>query len=909
MSANITATLNARFGLATFRPGQAEAIQNLLAGQHTLVVMPTGAGKSLVYQLATLHRSGLTLIISPLIALMQDQVTSLTSRGIPATYINSTLLASEQNRRLRAMVATDFQLVYVAPERLRSVLFQEALSQIRVGLLAVDEAHCISQWGHDFRPDYRHIAEARLMMGNPVTVALTATATPKVQDDIVQALGLTSVQRIVTGFNRPNLAFAVRYTADPTAKLGALRDLLANWTDGAAIVYVGTRRDAEEVAEFLRDVVNLEAAYYHAGLDADNRSRLQEAFLDGRQPIIVATNAFGMGIDRPDVRLVVHYAMPGTLEAYYQEAGRAGRDGDPAQAVLLYAPQDRALQEWFIRTGTLTRSELRTLYDSVRATEGVDVWTTANELSFGSNLPSVKIKVGLAQLEAAGAVARLGDKGMRMLLRWGEWEEATIKTTFANSEQYHRHRQAQLAEVIAYAESNTCRRRILLAHFGDKGPAEAIHCCDNCLATVPESVVTTETYRTDELTEVQQIILTCVRSLPGQLPRSGVAKLLVGSSSKRITRFKTHPHYGQLANYTRTAITREVDVLIKRGYLTLDGHKVTVGQEKKDSSELPATNRPQRVFKLGEIGSPSAVPELVAALKDSNGNVRLLAASALGKIGDARGVTPLLALLAQEQKPQVRQYAVKALGKIGDPRARLILQEIAAGETERDYTRKAARTALRRLKPVPRETQPAPRDIAPQPTAEDTITAFLARPHPRPLVGSWDAGWALDFHSRFTGADWSRSQVGKLAFRLKYRQDKTVLPALLEHLLALCAAYPLLTNIDALVPVPPSKPRAFDPVRTLADALGTRLDQPVWPVLAKTRPSAPQKEMRTLVQKQANVAGAFALQGQVRGKRLLVLDDLYDSGTTLEEATRVLRQGGAVRVYVLTLTRTIHADA
>jgi ATP-dependent DNA helicase RecQ len=909
MSANITATLNARFGLATFRPGQAEAIQNLLAGQHTLVVMPTGAGKSLVYQLATLHGSGLTLIISPLIALMQDQVTSLTSRGIPATYINSTLLASEQNRRLRAMVAGDFQLVYVAPERLRSVLFQEALSQIRVGLLAVDEAHCISQWGHDFRPDYRHIAEARPMMGNPVTVALTATATPKVQDDIVQALGLASVQRIVTGFNRPNLAFAVRYTADPTAKLGALRDLLTNWTDGTAIVYVGTRRDAEEVAEFLRDVVNLEAAYYHAGLDADNRHRLQEAFLDGRQPVIVATNAFGMGIDRPDVHLVVHYAMPGTLEAYYQEAGRAGRDGDPAQAVLLYAPQDRALQEWFIRTGTLTRSELRTLYDSVRAAEGVDVWTTANELSFNSNLPSVKIKVGLAQLEAAGAVARLGDKGMRMLLRRGEWEEATIKATFANSEQYRRHRQTQLAQVIAYAESRTCRRRILLAHFGDKGPAEAINCCDNCLTTVLESVATTETYRTDELTEVQRIILACVRSLPGQLPRSGVAKLLVGSSSKRITRFKTHPYYGQLTNCTRKAVTREVDVLIKRGYLTLDGHKVTVGQDKKDSSELPATNRPQRVFQLGEIGSPSAVPELIAALKDSNGNVRRLAASALGKIGDARGVTPLLALLAQEQKPQVRQYAVKALGKIGDPRARPILQEIAAGETERDYTRKAARNALRRLKPVLRETQPAPQDIAPQPTAEDRIIAFLARPHPRPLVGSWDAGWALDFHSRFTGADWSRSQVGELAFRLKYRQDKTVLPALVEHLLALCAAYPVLTNIDALVPVPPSKPRASDPVRTLADALGTRLDQPVWPVLAKTRPSAPQKEMRTLVQKQANVAGAFALQGQVRGKRLLVLDDLYDSGTTLEEATRVLRQGGAVRVYVLTLTRTIHADA
>ena len=709
MSKNIIATLNTRFGLATFRPGQAEAIQNLLAGQHTLVVMPTGAGKSLIYQLATLHRPGLTMIISPLIALMQDQVTSLTSRGIPATYINSTLRASEQNHRLRAMADGDFQLVYVAPERLRSVPFQEVLRQVEVGLLAVDEAHCISQWGHDFRPDYRHIAEARPMMGNPVTVALTATATPKVQDDIVQALGLTSVQRIVTGFNRPNLAFAVRYTADPTAKLGALRDLLTNWTDGAAIVYVGTRRDAEEVAEFLRDAVNLEAAYYHAGLDADSRHCLQEAFLDGRQPVMVATNAFGMGIDRPDVRLVVHYAMPGTLEAYYQEAGRAGRDGDPAQAVLLYAPQDRALQEWFIRTSTPTHSELWTLYNSIKAADGVDLWTTENELSFGSNLPPVKIKVGLAQLEAVGALERLGDKGMCMLLRRGEWDEAAIKATIANSEQYRRHRQVQLAQVIAYAESNICRRRILLAHFGDKGPTEAIRCCDNCLATVPESVATTETYRTDELTEVHQIILACVRSLPGQLPRSGVAKLLVGSSSKRITRFKTHPYYGQLANYTRTAITREVDVLLKRGYLTLDRHKVTVGQEKKDSSELPATNRTQRVFQLGEAGSPSALPELVAALEDSNGNVRRLAASALGKIGDARAVTPLLTLLAQEQKAQVRQYAVKALGKIGDPRARPMLRKIAAGEDERDYTRKAARNALRRLKPAPREAQPAPR--------------------------------------------------------------------------------------------------------------------------------------------------------------------------------------------------------
>jgi adenine/guanine phosphoribosyltransferase-like PRPP-binding protein len=296
------------------------------------------------------------------------------------------------------------------------------------------------------------------------------------------------------------------------------------------------------------------------------------------------------------------------------------------------------------------------------------------------------------------------------------------------------------------------------------------------------------------------------------------------------------------------------------------------------------------------------VPELIAALEDPNGNVRRLAASALGKIGDARAVTPLLTLLAQEQKPQVRQYAVKALGKIKDPRARPMLQRIAAGENERDYTRTAARNALRRLGPVPQ-------DIAPQRTAEDEIAAFLARPHPRPLAGPWDAGWALDFHSRFTGANWSRSQIGELAFRLKYQQDQSVLPALVEHLLAFCAAHPELTNVDAVVPIPPSTPRGFDPVGALAGALGTRLDRPVWPVLTKTRPSAPQKEMRTLAQKQANVAGAFALKEQVHGKRLLVLDDLYDSGATLEETTRVLHQGGAVYVYVLTLTRTIHTDA
>ena len=683
---DITATLRTRFGLPAFRPGQADAIQNLLADQHALVVMPTGSGKSLIYQLASLHRPGVTVVISPLIALMQNQVDSLTDRGIPATYVNSTLSAGEQSRRLRAMAAGKFRLVYVAPERLRSIRFQEMLRQVEVGLLAVDEAHCISQWGHDFRPAYRRIAEAQAMMGDPVTVALTATATPLVQDDIVQALGLNPVNRIVTGFNRPNLYFAVRRTPGPAAKQDALRDLLENWKGGAAIVYVGTRREAEEVAAFVRDGIHLDAGYYHAGLDADDRRSLQEAFLDGRRPVIAATNAFGMGIDRPDVRLVVHYTFPGTLEAYYQEAGRAGRDGRPAQAILLYAPRDRSLHEYFIATSTPTRDQLRTLYGSLRPGRAGS-WVTVTDLASASGLRRAKVKAGLAQLEAAGVLERLGDRGKRMLLRPGEWDATTVEAAFAEAEKYHRHRQAQLAQVMAFAESDTCRRRMLLDHFGDQGPAEAVRCCDNCLAD-----------EQDERTGVQQIILACVRSLPGRLPRSGIAKLLFGSSSGRIAAFRTHPLYGRLARYKRTAITRKIDALIDRGDLILDEHrKVTLAHAGRYSPGLSSRDRTQLVYRLGERGCPSAVPELITALGDPNGNVRRLAASALGKIGDARAVRPLLALLAHEEKPQVRQYAVKALGEIGDPRARLVLQQIAADGSERKYTRKAARNVLYRL--------------------------------------------------------------------------------------------------------------------------------------------------------------------------------------------------------------------
>jgi len=439
MDANIAASLRSNFGFTSFRLGQAEAIQSLLNNQHTLVVMPTGAGKSLIYQLASLHLPGLTLVVSPLIALMKDQVDSLVRHHIPAAFINSALPVNEQNRRLEILAKGGYHIVYIAPERLRSAPFYKALRHQKVSLLAVDEAHCISEWGHDFRPDYLHIATARAALGNPLTVALTATATPQVQDDIVRLLSLPSACRIVTGFNRPNLTFEVRYAASLPAKLQAVRELIANSEDGATIVYVGTRRDAEEMAEFLRQVARVPAEHYHAGLEAGERSRIQEAFLGGDLPVVVATNAFGMGIDRPDVRQVVHYAMPGSLEAYYQEAGRAGRDGHPARAVLLYAPEDRALQEYFIENSAITSGELRALYEALRIPASIDSWMATDDFSRSTGLPEVKVRVGLAELERCGAVERLGDEGTRMLLHRGKWNEQKIQSTATRIKEHQRH--------------------------------------------------------------------------------------------------------------------------------------------------------------------------------------------------------------------------------------------------------------------------------------------------------------------------------------------------------------------------------------------------------------------------------------------------------------------------------------
>ena len=908
MDADIAASLQSNFGFTSFRLGQAEAIQSLLDDQHTLVVMPTGAGKSLIYQLASLHLPGLTLVISPLIALMKDQVDSLTRHHIPAAFINSALPVNEQNRRLEILAKGGYRIVYVAPERLRSAPFYKALRQQKVSLLAVDEAHCISEWGHDFRPDYLYIATARAALGNPLTIALTATATPQVQDDILRLLSLPAACRIVTGFNRPNLTFEVRYTASLQAKLQALRELITNSEDGATIVYAGTRRDAEEVAEFLRQVARIQAEHYHAGLEAEERSRIQEAFLGGDLPVVVATNAFGMGIDRPDVRQVVHYSMPGSLEAYYQEAGRAGRDGHPAQVVLLYTPEDRALQEYFIENNAITPNELRALYEALRITVSTETWMASEDFSRHTGLPEVKVRVGLAELERCGAVERLGDGGTRMLLRRGTWNDQEIQSTVTRIKEHQRHRTAQLERMVVYAEANTCRRRILLAHFGDHGPAEAPECCDNCRVqrSAPSPI---DIAQMAQPQRVALILLDTIRRLKIKVGREKLAQILKGSCAVDIKKFHydRNIYYGRLAVFRQREIEELLEQLVQLGYLKVIGGKYPVisltalGEAAiREKSAIP-------------LRLPRQVPDEEVAHKKAE----RAAGSTLEYTAQlfSQGLSPV----------QIAQQRGLSLNTIYNHLARLI----ATGDVQVEAVvpadvRQQIETAIQRVGSV--EYLAPIKALLPEeidygiiccvveglnlpPAGGDPVRDFLSRSHPRPLPGTWQAGWALDFHSRFAGAEWKRSVVGELAFRLKYEGDLSALPPLVEHTLALLAEHPELAQVDAIVPVPPSTLRPVDPVSLFAESLAGRLGLAVVPALVKTRQTAPQKEMHSLAQKHTNVAGAFAVQGKVNGKHLLLVDDLFDSGATLEEITRQLHRAGAARICVLTLTRTIHTDA
>ena len=398
------------YGFSVFRPGQEEAIDNVLAGLSTVIVMPTGGGKSLCYQLPALALDGVTIVISPLIALMKDQVDNLNSIGIPATFINSSLGPSVGYERIEDVKQGKYKLLYIAPERFYNKEFINSLKEIKVGLFAIDEAHCISQWGHDFRPSYLKLKEAIALVDNPPVMALTATATLSVREDIVKQLDLKDPKMVVTGFARPNLQFGVIHARE-ARKPQFVLDAVMSVPGKTGIIYASTRARVDSLLEILLEN-DIEAVSYHAGMDPGDRKWVQDNFLSGKAKVIVATNAFGLGIDKPDVRFVIHYDMPGTVEAYYQEAGRAGRDGKPSLCLLLYNSRDRFLHEFFIKGDNPSPSLIREIYDILLSYESDVVLLTYAELTsmLSESMPDMAIGTAIKILEKEGYIARTREK-------------------------------------------------------------------------------------------------------------------------------------------------------------------------------------------------------------------------------------------------------------------------------------------------------------------------------------------------------------------------------------------------------------------------------------------------------------------------------------------------------------------
>jgi ATP-dependent DNA helicase RecQ len=461
-------------GLSTFRPGQREAVQAALDGRDALVVMPTGGGKSLCYQLPALATDDLTVVVSPLIALMRDQCARLTDLGHPAVMLASGGGGEDNRAALDAIRDGRATVCFASPERFASAAFRAALAQRAIALFVVDEAHCVSEWGHDFRPDYLRLAAVIEELGHPTVMACTATATPKVAEEIVARLAMRDPERVRSGFDRPNLSFDVLPfdgEGSVARKRATLLAGLQTPENRPAIVYCGTRKSTEEIAGLLASE-GLAVAAYHAGMPAETRSARQDAFMRGDAEVVVATNAFGMGVDKADVRSVWHWALPSSLEAYYQEAGRAGRDGLPARAVLLASRSDLGRLVRFIQEAQVTVDQVRTLVGRLRARAAADD---------GSELDATddRYRIALAVAERAGALTLAPAPGGRLRVELGS-ADLDLGRVAALCRAATNRRWESYRSIERYASgSGVCRRRQLLDHFGDPTPcAPEGRCCD-----------------------------------------------------------------------------------------------------------------------------------------------------------------------------------------------------------------------------------------------------------------------------------------------------------------------------------------------------------------------------------------------------------------------------------------------
>ena len=539
-------TLRQAFGFEEFLDGQAGIVEQILASRDGLVVMPTGGGKSLCYQLPALCLEGVTVVVSPLIALMKDQVDGLAEKGLAATLINSTLSHSEQRDRIGRMLKGEYKLVYVAPERFRAEGFVSAMRGVKVGLLAIDEAHCLSQWGHDFRPDYLRLGEARKSLGDPQCVAFTATATPVVRDDIVKVLKLQDPFQIVTGFERANLSFNISPVETKAAKFRRTREILKEHRTG--IIYCATRKRVEEVAETLHSW-GVSCVGYHGGMTEEEREETQNHFIRREVDVAVATNAFGMGIDRPDVRFVIHFEVPGSVEAYYQEAGRAGRDGEAAYCDLLWNYADTRTQEFFLEGANPGYGTISQVYEHLcqEADAQGEIHGSIEEIA-----GAIEVKNGMAVSSALSVLARAGHlerfdvpgqrrRGTRLKHRGASPGMLDIDRE-ALEEKEERDRQ-KLKAMVALCYSAACRQQAILDYFGEDEPGECGSCdvCRSDYGTDRREPTKSEGLLVRKaLSGVARMSRRTSKGWEGIFGRGRIVQMLTGSKSQEILRVRLH---------------------------------------------------------------------------------------------------------------------------------------------------------------------------------------------------------------------------------------------------------------------------------------------------------------------------------------------------------------------------------
>ena len=553
----LPSALRELFGFADFRPGQEAVVRAAVERRDTLALMPTGSGKSLTYQLAAMLRPEPTLVLSPLIALMKDQVDKLPPRiAATATFVNSSLSQDESSARIADVASGRTRLVYAAPERLRQADFVELLAGVGIGLVVVDEVHCVSMWGHDFRPDYLFIRHALAELGEPTVLGMTATATPAMAREIGDAIG-RHFEVVHTSVARPNLRYDVAEVANSEERVAILIERLGALAGASAIVYARWRRSTEELARVLTSH-GFAADHYHAGLEPDERTRIQDDFISGRAQVVVATTAFGMGIDKPDVRLVCLVNYPSSLEEYVQMIGRAGRDGEPSQTLLLASPSDASALRRFAVSDVPSSAELRAVYRACREGTGL---VDPDELAV--HVPDRDARVLVGMLEQVGLLRRAFDRGRRMRIEVPTPPDDAARLVVELLERAELVAEARVDRILAFAGTRVCRHEQVGAHFGEelRGPCGM---CDVCAPIGRERTVADAPPPLPN--DVGKAIVDAVASLSWPLGRRSLVATLRGSL-KAPQSGRRSPAYGQLAAASEADIRRWVHLLELAGAL------------------------------------------------------------------------------------------------------------------------------------------------------------------------------------------------------------------------------------------------------------------------------------------------------------------------------------------------------